>query len=222
MGQNMDDVEISLAEEREFLRDTIWTVAGKRDLGPIFKKWKFDFVLDARRTFISDTPARILGVRLGMEYRRVNRFGFGIYDSGSGVYVHSLSDFDQAMEQARVTLSYVSAFYERVLYFHPKWEWSMTYHFGKGRVEGDYVPEGTEYWLPLDDRNVYLMELSSTGYYNLFWWCNIGMGAGYRQVSGLQQEFRKFYSAPVAIARVRIRLGKLVQSIWDRDIMYEY
>ena len=202
--------------------DTVWIVTGKRPLGSYFKKWRFDFVLDARRTFISNTPARVVGFRLGMEYRRVHRFGIGIYNLGSGVQVRSFKDLDIAMQEAVVRLNYSTLFYERVLYFHRKWEWSTTFHLGSGSVQGSYLPRNEIHWKPLEDRKVTIMEASSTGYYNLTWWCNLGLGVGYRQVNGLQQELRRIYSSPVAIARVRIRLGKLTKSIWDKDIKHEY
>jgi len=209
-------------DKDEFYRDTVWIITGKRGLGPLFKKWKFDFVLDARRTFISNVPAQVIGIRMGAEYRRVHRFGVGIYALGSDVHVSSFKNFDIPFKEAVVRLSYASLFYERVLYFHRKWEWSSAFHIASGEVTGSYLPLNESEWSPLPVTKVRAMELSTIGYYNLTWWCNIGVGVGYRQMSGLQPELRRFYSAPVAIARVRIRLGKLVQSIWDRDKKYEY
>lgn len=222
-GQGVDTTGISISgEEDEFYRDTIWIVTGHRGLGPLFSKWKFDFVLDARRTFVSDMPARLFGIRMEAEYRRVHRFGIGIYDLGSGVRVSSFQEFDIPIEEAIVRLNYISVFYERVLYFHRKWEWNAAFHLGTGQITGKYLPKDQSGWIELAPRNARIMELSTTGYYNLTWWCNLGVGVGYRVVSGLQHEVKGVYSAPVAIARVRIRLGKLVTSIWDRDKKYEY
>lgn len=221
-SQGVDTTVTNYGEEGELYRDSVWIITGKRGLGPLFNKWRFDFVLDARNTFVSTSPARLLGIRLGMEYRRVHRFGIGVYNLGSGAKVNAFQDFDIPIQEAIVELGYSTLFYERVLYFHRKWEWSTTVHLGNGTITGKYLPKGSDEWIPLPERNARILEFSTTGYYNLTWWCNIGAGVGYRVVSGLQQEVKGVYSAPVAIARVRIRLGKLVQSIWDRDKKYEY
>lgn len=222
-SQGVDTTGISVSGDKdEFYRDSVWIVTGKRGLGPLFSKYKFDFVLDARRTFISNVPAQLLGVRMGLEYRRVHRFGIGIYALGSDVHVSSFKDLDIPFDEAVVRLNYATLFYERVLYFHRKWEWSTALHVGMVETSGSYRMFNQDKWQPLPDRQVRILEFSTTGYYNLTWWCNLGLGVGYRQVSGLQQELRRVYSSPVAIARVRIRLGKLVQSIWDRDKKYEY
>jgi hypothetical protein len=223
MAQGVDTPGISVSGDKdEFYRDTVWIVTGKRGLGPLFKKWKFDFVLDARRTFIGNQSAQLAGIRLGAEYRRVHRFGIGIYGLANEVPISGLTGYDRPIAEASVALSYASLFYERIWYFARKWEWSSAFHMGTGVISGNYRGmDGTE-WQPLEDKIAGIFELSTIGYYNLTWWCNLGAGLGYREATGLQPELRRLYSAPVGILRVRIRLGKLVQSIWDRDKKYEY
>jgi hypothetical protein len=223
MAQGVDTIGISVSGDKgEFYRDTVWIVTGKRGLGPLFKKWKFDFVLDARRTFIGNQSAQLAGIRMGAEYRRVHRFGIGIYGLANEVRVTNLTGYPHQIAQADVALNYMSLFYERIWYFARKWEWSSAFHVGTGVISGNYRPTETSDWLRLEDRSAGIFELSTIGYYNLTWWCNLGAGLGYREVTGVQADLRRLYSAPVGIVRVRIRLGKLVQSIWDRDKKYEY
>jgi len=202
--------------------DTVWIVTGKRPLDALFQKQKLDFVFDARQTLISNTQARLAGLRIGVEYRRVHRFGFGFYGLGDGVNLNSLMEIDSSIVDAVLNLAYVSAYYERVLFFSRKWEWSATVHVGRGEITGFYRREGTNSYVAFPTQRVRPFELSSTGYYHLTWWCSIGIGIGYRYMSFTPEEIRPVYNAPVAIARVRVKLGKLVKSLWDEDAKREY
>ncbi len=202
--------------------DTVWIVTGQKPLDSKFKKWKFDFVLDARKTLVSNTQVSLGGIRLGMEYRRVHRFGFGLYGLGSGVVVKSLMEVDSAITEANLNMSYASLFYERVLFFNPKWEWSATAHIGAGAIKGSYRFSSSEQWINYEEKRVRPIELSTTGYYHITWWCSVGAGVGYRYMRRTPEEVRSVYSAPVAIARVRIKVGKLVKSIWDKDMRHTY
>jgi len=201
--------------------DTVWTITGPTVLDSRFKKWKFDFVLDARQTIVSNTVARLAGIRIGMEYRRVHRFGFGFYNFGDGVNVNALNEISPFVTVANLNLSYNSVFYERVMLFNPKWEVSLTGHLGNGTITGTYTLESGR-TINLPTVRVRPIELSTTCYYNLTWWCSIGGGIGYRYMRQTPVEVRPIYNAPVAILRVRIKFGKLTKSIWNHDIKHTY
>lgn len=214
--------DVALPLSRNDYSDTVWIVTGKRPLDALFQKQKLDFVLDARQTLISNTQARLAGLRIGIEYRRVHRFGFGFYGLGDGVRLNSLTAIDSSIVDAVLNLTYASAYYERVLFFSPKWEWSATIHIGKGEITGFYRREAESTYIPFPTQTVHPWELSTTGYHHLTWWCSLGVGFGYRFMSSTPAEIRPVYNAPVAIARIRIKLGKLVKSFWDEDAKKEY
>jgi len=202
-------------------QDTVWTVRGATPLDDRYRKWKGDFVLDARQTLVSSTPARLAGVRLGAEYRRVHRFGIGVYTLGDGVKVQTLSEVSPNIEDAVINLSYASLFYERVMYFGKKWEWSLTGHAGRGRLTARYTFAGED--LRLEHlRRVNLVEGSTTLYYHLTWFISIGAGVGYRYIPDTPAEIRHVYNAPVSILRVRVRLIKMVSGLFNKDIRTAY
>ena len=203
-------------------RDTVWIISGYKPLENNFKKWKFDFVLDARSTLVSGTVARLAGLRIGMEYRRVHRFGFGFYNLGDGIVVRSLEEINPDISRATLNIRYNSLFYERVMFFNPKWELSLTAHAGRGRITGDYIISGGIKPQSFPDRKVRAFEFSATAYYHLTWWVSAGGGVGYRLVPDAPEEVQSIYNAPVGILRVRIKFGKLVKSIWNHDIKYTY
>jgi hypothetical protein len=202
-------------------QDTVWILGGDKVLDDHFRKWKLDLVLDARNTLVGQTSARLGGIRVGLEYRRVHRFGIGFYSLGDGVEVESLDDFDSRVTSGNVSLGYSSIFYERVIYFSPKWEVSAAAHSGIGTVSGVVRLEGesSEYtW----KKTVRPVELSSSGYYNFTYWLSAGGGLGYRIIRNTPEEIRDVYNGPVLIAKVKIRFGKLVRSIWNKEVRYEY
>lgn len=212
----------SAAKQLKPYQDSIWIITGKKSIAYPFKKRKLDFVFDARQTLVNTKVTRLLGIRVGLEYRRVHRFGIGIYNIGEGVRLDSLNEINTSIETAILNLTYASIFYERVLFFNPKWEWSATIHQGQGYITGRYLVAGDSTWLNFPIRRVLPFEISTTGYFNITWWCSFGAGIGYRYMRSTPADLRPVYNAPVLIARVRIKLGKLVKSIWNQDVKYAY
>lgn len=197
--------------------DTVWIITGKRELGPAYRRFKLDLSLDGRQTLIGTQRARVGGVRVGLEYRRVHRVGIGLYGLGEGVVLDSLPEIDKAITWANLTLAYQSVYYERVLYFSRKWEWSATAHYGRGVITGVYRRLGTSETEALQEQKLRVVEFSTLGYYNLNYWCSIGVGVGYRYMLSTAPEIRDVYEAPVGLVRVRFKVGKLIKSLWDKD-----
>jgi hypothetical protein len=198
-------------------RDTVWTLSGDKVLDDRYRKWRVDLSADARITMISNTRTRLGGVRLGLEYRRVHRFGIGIYNVGDGVGVSTLREISPAIDTATLTMGYISAYYERVLLFNRKWEWSVTGHIGRGSVQGDYLFLGSSKVETFDQRFT-LVEASSVLYYHLTYFMSVGAGLGYRGVDTDISEISRIYSSPVAVLRLRIRLFKMVGGLFSKDI----
>lgn len=197
--------------------DTVWIITGKRELGPAYRRFKMDLSLDGRQTLIGTQRARVGGIRVGLEYRRVHRIGIGLYGLGEGVVLNSLPEIDSTITWAKLTLAYQSIYYERVMYFSRKLEWSLTCHYGLGTITGNYMRSGVVANEVLPEQRLKVLEFSSLGYYNLNYWCSIGAGVGYRYMLSTAPEISDVYESPVGLLRVRIKIGKLVKSIWDKD-----
>jgi hypothetical protein len=197
--------------------DTVWIITGKRELGPAYRRFKLDFSLDARQTLIGTQRARVGGIRVGLEYRRVHRIGIGLYGLGEGVVLNSLPEIDNAITWAKLKLAYQSLYYERVMYFSRRLEWSLTGHYGRGVITGSFVRQGGVNTETLPEQKLRVLEFSTLGYYNLNYWCSIGAGVGYRYMLATSPEIRDVYESPVGLLRVRIKVGKLIKSIWDKD-----
>jgi hypothetical protein len=197
--------------------DTVWIISGRRELGPAYRKYKLDFSLDARQTLIGAQRSRIGGFRMGIEIRRVHRIGIGLYGLGDGVELNALPEIDATITWAKLKMSYQSLYYERVMYFSRKLEWSVTCHYGLARITGDIRRSISDITEALPKQQPQVLEFSTLGYYNLNYWCSFGAGVGYRYMLFTSSEIRDVYEAPVALLRVRIKVGKLIKSIWDKD-----
>jgi hypothetical protein len=181
---------------------------------------KPELILDGRLTLVSNEGARLGGFRLGVEMNRVNRFGLGFYSFSNGVQTESLNEISPNIVSANLELNYASLYYERVILFTKKYEWSSTLHLGVGNVSGSYTYlNGTigNYNEPLQ-----LTEISTTLFRHLTYFMSVGGGIGYRQTRNAPVELLPIYNAPVFIVKLRIQPIKMVRGIWNKNIRNRY
>jgi hypothetical protein len=181
---------------------------------------KPELILDGRLTLVSNEGARLGGFRLGVEVNRVNRFGVGFYAFSNGVRTESLNEISPNIVSADLELNYASIYYERVILFNKKYEWSSTLHLGYGNVSGSYAYANgiTENY----DEPILLSELSTTLYRHLTYFMSVGGGIGYRQTRNAPSELLPIYNAPIFIVKLRFQPIKAVRGLWNKDIRKRY
>ena len=189
---------------------------------PPHKKWKPEFVFDARDSWIEGDQIKLGGIRLGMEFRRVHRFGIGIYGLNNPIVRNNPNILPDGVESLQYQFNYASLFYERVLYFNKKWEVNATGHLGNGTINVFARDIGAKNWYEYRTLDVRPLEGSITAYYHLSWWMSFGGGLGYRYIRKAPDEVKTAYNNTVYAVRVKIRLGRLVKSIWKKDTKNEY
>ena len=117
-------------------------------------KWQPDILLvDARRSFVDKQRVKIGGVRAGVEYNRVHRFGLGYYFLIDRVFN---TDFPYKIPTNRVeyNLSYFALYYERVFYYNNKWELLLNSSIGGGKIKAYYNPLGYNDRVLVDKMNL--------------------------------------------------------------------
>ncbi len=181
---------------------------------------KPEIILDGRLTIVSNEGARLGGFRLGFEMNRVNRFGLGFYSFSNGVQTESLNEISSNIVSANLELNYASLYYERVLLFTKKYEWSSTIHLGAGEVSGLYIYSNGA--MGKYNEPVQLTELSTTLYRHLTYFMSIGGGIGYRQTRNAPAELLPIYNAPVFLVKFRIQPIKAFRGIWNKEIRNRY
>ncbi len=204
------------------VEDSVWIVTGDRYLGESFKKWRPELIFDARRTTVAGDASRLGGLRIGMEYKRVHRFGLGVYGLDNAIVRYRTSEDPGVMDTLAFNFSYATLFYERVLWFHPKWEWTAAMHLGSGTIESVVVNFPSDHPDKRELIAVKPTEISTSGYYNITWWLSAGGGLGYRFMRKTPTEVRGAYNGFVYIAKVKLKIGKLVKSIFNEEVKNEY
>lgn len=178
-------------------------------------------IFDVRRTSVEGDAIRLGGLRLGLEYKRVNRFGIGVYGLDNQI-VREITSEAGAIDTIAYNFGYTTLFYERILWFHPKWEWSAAVHFGSGTIQSNRLNLDPEDPAKFEEIQVRPFELSTSTYYNLTWWLSIGGGAGYRVMRKTPTDVRDAYNGFIYIAKVKFRLLKIIKSKFNEDVKDEY
>lgn len=210
---------ISLCAQVE---DSVWVVTGKQYIGEGFKRWKAEVILDARRTVVGRDDARLFGLRFGVEHKRVHRWGFGLYGLDSDIVRNDLPGVEGNVETAIFQFGYASTYYERVLFFHPRWEWSAAIHLGRGSIATRYKLHDEKEFVELDRIDVKPLEISTSGYFNPTWWVSVGGGIGYRHMRDTPPEVRSAYNGMIYIVKLKMKFGKLVRGIFNKEVKDEY
>ncbi len=201
----------------------VWILGGKRKLGKGFRTIKPDVSFDFRQTVLIGERSRIGGVRLGLEFRRVHRFGVGLYGMVDEIRTDQLLAQEWDADSAAYKLGYITAYYERVLYFSKRFELSATLHMARGNIDVSYKPIGQDTTVNLQV-NVAPVEASLSAYVNFTWWLSAGGGGGYRYFvgAGEDKEIISSFNGWIYIVKVKIRLGKMVRRIFNEDVKNEY
>ncbi len=212
---------LSSAQRRGW-SDEVWIIGGKKQISaPLFRKWKPEVQFDGRSTVVTGNNVQLAGFRVGLEYKRVHRFGVGVYNWSSDISSAVINNEGMA-EDRKYSFTYASIYYERILFFSRKWEIANTLHLGNGRIRVQNRPAGANDFNVLSDQIVYPVEISASGFYNFTWWLSAGAGIGYRFMRNAPQEVDEAYEAPVYVAKVKIRITKLLRSIFNSDVKNEY
>ena len=183
------------------------------------KKWKFMLGLDARRSFFRDTPVKINGLRTGLEYKGVHRFGLGFYGlSKQLVFTEIAVDHPAATDSSRVLFSvgYASLFYERVLFKSRKWEFAIPTELSGGTISG-YFEDSLGIFLPLIESPFSALSVGFQTKYYVFSWLAPRASVGYRLTFNTSPEVRGAFNRPYYSFGVQILLGELYRAVFKKN-----
>ncbi len=201
--------------------DTVMLINGPRKLEPYQNKLKPDIGFDARRTFLDRTWVAVGGIKLGVDYRRIHRIGVGVYFINNRLFSREF-DFDIPSELVEYEFGYSALYYNRVLFFNPKWDIAANVQLGGGKVGVWYNPDGLNNRVLHTELPFSTAELAIYADYNILFWLGVGAGVGYRGVAGLKNDVNQSFSGPVVVFNVQLKLFKLARSFFDSNVKYEY
>ncbi len=202
--------------------NSVSLITGECTLEPYQNKLKPDFSLDARRTLFNKQWVAVMGLKGGVEYRRIHRLGVGIYFLNTRVFDREF-DFDVPVDKLEYEFRYSTIYYERVLYFDRKWEFGATAHAGGGRIKVFYQsPDNPNERVELQPVDFSALELSVYGDYNILYWLGAGVGLGYRGILGVDKDLRKEFNSPIFVVNLQLKMFKLARSFYDESVKDEY
>lgn len=184
------------------------------------KEWKLLLGLDARRSFFSGIPVKINGLRIGAQFRGVHRFGLGFYGLSKNVVFTDIPVQNPAATDTSLVVfnaSYLSLFYERVIYRTKKWEFAVPFEYSSGAITG-YFEDSIGTFLPLADETFNAFTVGFRTKYFLFNWLAPRFSIGYRFLFNSTKEVKLAFNKPYYSFGIQILLGELYRSIINNKI----
>lgn len=178
-------------------------------------KPKLSIRLDNRYSFAANTPAKISGFKVGVEFNDKFRVGGGYNILNSKltkpVYIDSNNViFDTAMSSLK--MSYMSYFIEYVFFRNKRWEFSIPLQIGIGNTHYEYHYSSVKF------RNNWSVivnyEASISGHYKILKWIGIGAGLGYQLMLKNNPAIKENFNTPVYSIKLKVFLGEIYRSVF--------
>lgn len=168
--------------------------------------------LDGRRSFISNRDVKLLGVRVGLEFEKRMRVGFGLYTLASPftrtfVRVNDLGIPDTLHPQLR--FSYMTAFGEYILLSTQHWEVSFPLQLGIGDAGFQGLAEEPQAFL--------LGEVGIWASYKVFPFLGLAGGVGYRHILLGGNLIRENFNAPTYSFGLKLWTGYLLDKVFKKS-----
>ncbi len=183
------------------------------------KKWRPIIGFDAYRSFYSGAPVKFNGLRFGVEYKGVHRFGFGFYGLKKDLIFTDLvveSPYSTDTSQVKFKLNYSAFFYERVFYKTKRWEISIPIYLGGGGLNG-FVEGGDGIFYKYLATSFSLLNTGINAKYYLLTWLAPRVGTGFRFTFNTEKNLRKAFNGPYYTFGVSILVGELYKVIFKKN-----
>ncbi|MBL0015687.1 MAG: hypothetical protein KA239_03555 [Bacteroidia bacterium] len=164
--------------------------------------------LDSRRSFVSGRDVKVMGVRVGLDFEKRARVGFGVYTLASEFNRNFIrTDFFGIVDtiQAQLRFNYLTAYFEYVLLTTKHWEVSLPLHIGIGDVSFTKINQ--------DPKSFLLGEVMVLANYKIFPFLGLAAGVGYRQILLGGYAIRDNFDAPSYSFGIKFWAGYLVDKI---------
>jgi hypothetical protein len=166
------------------------------------KKWRFNFQLDNRFSKIRDNEVVIFGGKIGLQYKKLTRFGLGTSFIINPVTVHYINKKTNTDAENIINFWYVSVFNDWILYKNNHIECFVTEQVGYGKPT--FVKEISNDVVRETSTDLYVNELSGQVNYKILPWIGVGTGVGYRSLFNKKSVLTNTFDAPIYIFKIII------------------
>lgn len=179
----------------------------------------FIFQFDNRNERYYETRARMNGVKLGLEFYKRVRLGFGVYGNNNFYQINFPTAPDDQLFSGR--MNYLTTFGEVVFYRSFRWELSSSIARGRGEIllnaydASTSIPE-----LVRSDTisHILLYDFGAHSQFKIFPWFGIGVGVGYRTLDlPKHPELQGLFSDPYVDFKIKIFLGYAIKGIFSPE-----
>lgn len=177
--------------------------------------------LDSRNSFISNSQAKILGVKLGLNFGNRLHFGIGynqLYPPANNFdkkiyFTNSNSITDSAT--ARLKLFYFSTHVEYIYYQNQHWQLSIPLQIGLGKTFYQYklFEEKKE----IESTIVFIYEPAVSIEYKFMKWIGIGADVGFRFMITDYKRLNQKFNSPTYAFKLLIYYNEIYKSLFKKQ-----
>jgi len=176
----------------------------------------FIFQIDNRTESYYDVRGRMNGIKLGVEFYKRFRTGFGFYQNNDFYRIEPPFRVDTAFRSA--SFNYSTYFAEIVFLRNFRWEFSSIAQFGSGSIvvkNYDYLGGVPNFSRQDTVNNVGVFDIGLNGHFKVFPWLGLGSGVGVRYVNSIQDlELKGAFRDTYVDFKLKIFLGYIYKGIF--------
>ncbi len=182
--------------------------------------------LDTRNSFISNSRAKIFGVKAGLKYGKRLSFGIGynqLYPPAKNfdtqVYYRNQDNIEQSVT-ANLKLFYISSHVEYVFYQTKHWELSMPLQIGVGQTYYKYKLLGETKKI---EKNVnFIYEPCVSIEYKYLKWIGVGADVGFRFMVTKDKKLNQNFNSPTYAFKLLIYYNEIFKSLFPKSKYSKY
>ena len=188
-------------------------------------KPKFFLTLDRTGSFVSGKEASTNELKIGLEFKKKLRLGFGYAVLVSDVVaektaVTEMTNIDSTVS-AKLSLSYFTFSGEYIFYDSKRWQITMPVTLGIGSsyfnyfeyVKGDYQTK------KLDQGTVVIFGPTGVATYRILRWVGVSGGLGFRYAVVNNSKVKESFNSPIYLFRIRIFLGEIYKTVFPKGVL---
>lgn len=182
--------------------------------------------LDTRNSFISNSRAKIFGVKAGVRYGKRLSFGIGynqLYPPAKNfdklIYYSDQNNLNQ-IAVANLKLFYFSAHVEYVFYQTKHWELSMPLQVGLGKTYYRYKLNGQS--IKMDENFNFIYEPSVSVEYKYLKWIGVGADIGFRFMITKDRKLNQNFNSPTYAFKLLIYYNEIFKSLFPKSKYSKY
>lgn len=177
------------------------------------------FQFDNRRERYYNVQGRMNGLKIGLEFYKRVRLGFGFYANNDFYRIEAPQGADSLFRTAR--FNYATVFSELVVFRNFRWEFAVATALGRGGMEVNrfnLLGTSPSFISTENFADIGVFDIGGNGHFKVFPWLGIGFGSGMRRVYNLDDaNLRSAFTDPYFELKLKLFIGYAYRSIFKPE-----